>query len=481
MSGVRSSTRTPAPTRTRIPTPTRSGREGERGASSIEYVGAIGIVAALILAVCAAVVTTQPNIRDGALRAICEVFTLGRGDCGGGSEQAIDREPQEPCLVSSDGGELTISAGVIAFGEGGEIWLIEKLGDGTYRVTEGLGAAGGVEGGAGGKIEVTINDQKYGGEAGLSGAAKVGLAGGDIYTAQTLEEARDILAQLRYQRALDGAGPVGWIVDHVDGRDRLPEPDAVWIEAGVEAEGEASAEATVVNVAALASVEGAIGTEINRDGSVTVYLSGSVSGEGSAGIGLSLSGETQTSGDLDFTEVAAKAGISGEAGATVQVDYDAAGDVSAVRMISTLGWSGDLSAQFLGIGPDGSWGDTTDTTLELPIGSDADRAVAARALAALGIPYVPGLSDGIDLGNMRTDPIGSAADLFAFGEAAQDHGRVWIDTYDHDDTTLFGLEVEAALAGKVNLGGNYVTSSRETLGQRYWDGTAFVERQGCAA
>jgi hypothetical protein len=460
----------------------RSG--GETGAASVEYVGAIVIVAVVILAVIASVLATQPRIRDGAELAICKVFTLGLGDCGGGSDKAIDREPQEPCIVTSDGGETSVSVGVIAFGEGDEIWLIEQLGDGTYRVTEGVGLAGGAEGGAGGKIEVTINDQEYGGEAGLSGLAKIGVTVGNTYYAKNLDEAHSLLDRMRYDRALQGSGLAGKVIDLVDGKDPLPEPDTVWIEAGVDANGSASVEGMGAGVEAAGEIEGAIGTQINKDGSATVYLTGKVSGEVSASIGVSLipesKGKHAAPRELDFSKVEAGASAGGEIGATVQVDYDDAGQATAVRITSTMGWSAEATAKLLGQGPETSAGTTTDTTLELPLTSDADRAIAADMLATLGIPYVPGLSDVVRPPDVPFSP-GAIDAATKFGEAARDRGRVWIDTYEHDDSTKFGLKIEAAFGGKVNLGGSYITNNRTGISQMYFDGTEWVERSGCAA
>jgi len=442
-------------------------------------------VAVLVLAVITAVLTTQPGVRAGVEKAICEVFTLGMGDCGGGPDDAIDREPQEPCVVTADGGETSLSVGVIAFGEGDEIWLIEQLGDGRYRVTQGVGVAGGAEGGVGGKFELTINDQEYGGEAGLSGLAKIGITVGNVYYADDLDGAQDILARLRYEQVLDSSGPVGWVVDHLDGEDRLPEPDQVWIEAGLGAEGSASIEAKAANAGAAAEIEGAIGTQLNKDGTATVYLNGKVSGEVSVGVGTSLlpesKGKHAAPREFDLSTVEASAGASGEAGATVQVDYDDAGQVSAVRVTSTMGWSAEASAKLFGHGPETSGGQTTDTTIELPITSDADRGIAADMLAALGIPYVPGLSDGVRPPGMLGGPQQVLDAATAFGDAARDRGRIWVDTYEHDESTKFALEIEAALAGKVNIGGGYVSNTRTGISEKYFDGTGWTEREGCAA
>ena len=454
------------------------------GAASVEYVATILVVGLTISVVLASLLASQPRIREGVEYAICKVFTLLQGDCGG-SDQAIDREPP-PCVVSSDGGEVSVTAGVVLFGEGGEVWLIEQLGDGRYRVIEGVAIAGGAQGGAGGKIEVTINDQSYGGEAGLSGSAKIGIKACKTYYADDLEGAKDLLGRMRYETGVPGPirTGLGWLNL---GPDNLPEPDSTWVEAGMSLEGAGSAKAGFANVSGAAALEGALGTEVNKDGTATVYLSGSISAKASISVGHALLGDRSQGKHaaegsyLDFDTVQVAAGADGKVGVTAQVDYDAGGNATSVRMTSTMGWSAEVTAKLFGVdlADQAKWGSTTDTTIELPLNTEADRETAAKALAAFGMPYVPGVTDGFQLPTLN--PLEAADAMGDFAKAAFDHGKVWKDTYTSEESTKFGIAVEAAFEGKINIGGSYVTNNRTSLDSRYWAGTPWVERPECSA
>lgn len=464
----------------------RAAGGSEAGAAPLEYVGAIALIAALMIGVWASALAAQPG--KNYAWAICQILSFGQGDCGDGTgdDEAIDREPQQPCVVSSDGGQVSVTAGVILFGEGGEVWLIEQLGDGRYRVIEGVAIAGGAQGGAGGKIEVTINDQSYGGEAGVSGSAKIGIQAGRTYYADDLEGAKDLLGRMRYETTTPRL-----IRDGLNflklGPDNLPDPDSQWFEAGVDFTGEGSLQGGPASVSGAANIEGAIGTELNKDGSATVYLKGSMSAKASVAVGYALLGD-RTKGKhaaegsyLDFDTVQISAGADGNVGGTVQVDYDAEGNATSVRLTSTMGWSAEVTAKLFGADllPEAQWGSTTDTTIELPLSSAADKKTAAAALAALGLPYVPGVTDGVQLPNLN--PVSAAEAMADFANAAFDHGRVWKDTYTAKESTKFGLAVEAAFEGKINIGGSYVTNNRTSIDSRYWDGTAWVQRPECSA
>ena len=98
-------------------------RARERGATSLEYAGFVAVAALVVAAVFLGVAGGSMPVARGVTAAICKLFTLGQGSCEVAGT-ASDRMPVEPCVVSADGRESSVKAGVaitVGVGEGEEL------------------------------------------------------------------------------------------------------------------------------------------------------------------------------------------------------------------------------------------------------------------------------------------------------------------------------------------------------------------------
>jgi hypothetical protein len=444
----------------------------DRGAATVEFTGRM-VIAAFLVATVAGALAVEP-IRDTVAEAVCEVITLGQGDCGSSSSAAVDRTPRQPCVQSADGGSISVRAAVVAVGQTGEEWLIEQLGDGRYRLTRGSSSGGGGTVGVGFKIAGTYNDHAYGVSLGAEATAVALGATGDVYYASTPEELQTIISRARTDAVLDrvtgAGGVVRDIIDWAGGNDAVPTPDQTWYEARGSGDAAAYASWLVAEAHAQGAINAALGARINRDGSGTAYFKADLNAE-VAGAMWAADGSTNAT-----TRYLGKA--QGTLGAVIEVDYDSSGQPRAMRLVSVVGgqaeWSTRVAGQDASSGPKAN--SYTQRTVELPLDTAQDRIVAAETLVALGggglaVPGLvpPGLTAGLSDAPIR------------FVRSAHDHGRLWEDGYTYNTTTEVGIGLDAEMIAKLGLDASYSTTQRSGTGQRYFDGTGWRDRPGCVA
>ncbi|WP_293781728.1 hypothetical protein [uncultured Aeromicrobium sp.] len=445
----------------------RRRRHLERGQGSLELTGIIVTAAILVAAVIVATTTQSDRMGNTIASTICKIVTLGQGNCGDADTAArppSDYLPTEPCVIdgsgSSTSGQVAVTFVQVSSSEG---YLIEKLGDDTYRLTRvddmGVGATAGI----GFSFVITGDDGNFGLaiEAGISGS----LVGrnGEVYIARSEEEAEAILAQKGTDDTKDfwlGDDNLlrnGWDWVFGKGEHEQREPDEWYEAAGENVQG--SANGTLLNGSAGGSgqVERFLGTRYRSDGTSTEYFEANMEGELNAGI------------------LVAGAGLEGSMGAVVEVDRDADGNPTAMRIVSAT--MGDAFAYDEPGGPETP--EVTRTTIEIPLDTQEGRDLAARTMWATGLP-LNGVFPDVDSDAWAVpgfDAVSVGQDL---GDFARQHGKMWRETYT-EDVSESGFNVSGKFGIELGGGGTWSNTNINTTGAQYYDGTGWVDRPGCAA
>ena len=451
--------------------PQRSAGGPDVGAGTLEYVGIVAAVALLVVALVAGL--TRFSLGDKVATALCELTSLGGGECTSGpSRAAEDYVPPPPCVISGDGGSWQ---GSLAFGvqlEGGKTWFVESLGDGRHRLTRTGAVGAGIEGGLGFDATAIVNDNRYGAAIGIGGSVTDQLKFGDVFYASSDEEAWNILHAADSDDVKDNMVGDHWIgrdfADWVTGASDLEQLDAesTFVKVGVSASGEAFA--TLIDWDASGTVEAGIyeGQTQYRDGRTTDVFTAS-----SAGV-VRASG---TVGD-EWTEFASAVASYGGA-VTVEVDRDAEGVATAMRLVTLGSGYADTSSTNNGADDPLDYVDYRQTTWQVPLDTQGQRVTAAKLALGLGIE-VPGVTQEVGAFDVSTLNYGET--WSDFQQTAKDDGYTWSQDYAIDASTNGGnVDVEALV--KVGISGDYTATTRHATGYSYWDGAGMVERSGCLA
>lgn len=441
----------------------------ERGQGSLESVGVFAVAGLLVLAISAAAIQTNPALTGTIKDGICRVVTLGQGNCSSTPEirTSDDYVPPEECVVGAAGEDNggSISIAIVKL-ESGETWLVENLGNGKSRLTRVTSEGVGLTAGVGIDFTITADGTKIGLAASASASALLAGSQGDVFYADNAEQAKHILENQQSDDTKDSilgdSGPGRWLWDKATGKGEYEdtEPDETFADVGLKADAHAGATLLWGTAEANVAEEAYLGTKHRTDGTSTNYFRGKVSGDLGVDIGVS------------------KAGLEGEVESLVEVDRDADGHPVAMRLISAI--SGDAYADdTLDDKPD-STPSYTKKTIQIPLETEAQRDIASRTLWAVGIPYMPGLNDGIT----DTDAIGAPWQINQiakdFGNLSRESGFMWDENYSVD-TSENGFDV--GFEAGVGLGGsgkwNNITQTLNSY--HFWDGKEMATRPGCAA
>ena len=441
-------------------------RARERGATSLEYAGFVAVAALVVAAVFLGVAGGSMPVARGVTAAICKLFTLGQGSCEVAGT-ASDRMPVEPCVVSADGRESSVKAGVAITGGAGENWYVESLSDGTYRVTRGTSGSVGVEGGAGFSLTGAWADETFGLEAGAWASADGIFNGGEVYLLPTVP----ILWW-------EAPNPVRWAADGLTdlaGVPSLPTPSETYYEGGVSAEASASATFIAANAQGGVGVQGLLGFREGADGTSTTYYSATFDGSVSAGV---------RGGDGTGDIVHATAGASGELEGVIEIERDKDGEVTAVVVKYAA-----TGTAYAGEDPSDD-GKRWEYTAELPVATAADRQVASAFLGAMNMesvpglpPYIPNPTAGTPNLNDPTRIVDTPSVVPAtrdFAEAVADRGYQSRQTFTANEDQ-YGGSFDAAWIAKVGVGAEVTISSLVSDRAEYFNGDSWVEWEGCAA
>lgn len=443
---------------------------GDQGAATLEATGMWGLGALVATVVVVALLAGAPGIGDTVRRAICIIVSLGQGSCEPGTTTAQQHVPTDPCVTRADGRDSEINGSfTFVSASTGEHWLVERLSDGTYRVTRGTGGSVGVTAGVGYSAQVTVDDKAYGGAATANASADVNFQKGEVYYAQDRGEVDDLVRRhvedVAKDNTIGDSGPIRWVVDGVEGLlpgdgGTLPTPDATYVEAGVSAGADAAATYLVANGHVGVSGTKLLGVKINKDHSSTTYLATTLTGEIAAGTWAG-----QDDGSTAYS--VAKAG--GEVKTVVELVRDKNGTVTAVRTRTAV--SHEASAQTSGSGPESKG--YTESVSTLPLRTDADRAIAKRFLLAVGVQEATGLESGATLTGTLGGPYGAA-----FAEAARARGFVTEQEFDSDSSSN-GADLGLGALAKFGGGGSIDFNTLTSQGGRYWDGAAWQTWAAC--
>jgi hypothetical protein len=445
-------------------------RRPDRGQGSLESVGVIAVAAILIAAVIAATVQTNPALTSAIKAGICKVTTLGQGDCKAEIELRAPEDyiPPEPCVVSSNGQEDEAKVSLVVTLSNGETWLIEDLGDGKSRLTRSTSGGVGIGAGVGFDVSVQVDGSKYG--VALTASAEAMFKGvqGETYYADSPEEAEEILNQKRTDDSKDfwlgdQGNPIrdGWDWATGKGEHENASPDEWFEEGGFDASGYAGATGLYETASVGATEEAYLGTKHSKNGNTTDYFRGSAS---------VTAGVDAWTGDGTY-EAVAQAGME----AMVEIERDKDGNPISMRMTSTV--MADAEAGDKGENAPPTY---TQRTVQIPLDTEANRDIASRTLWAAGIPFMPGLNEGIT----DADAIGAPWQIDQIGrdlaEAANTGGHIWEQEYTQD-TSENGFTFDAKAIAELGLSGTSNSIETALTDYKYWNGSQMVSREGCGA
>ncbi|QAY63500.1 hypothetical protein ET495_09815 [Xylanimonas allomyrinae] len=460
-----------------MPVPDHAARRvhaGERGAASIESLGAMTVAVVLVIALTVSFLAFDlgPKIAEQLCRIGAAVSGSSAAACGDDrspARSAEDYVPPAPCVVTGDGSAVNASVAVAVQVDMDTSFLVEQLNDGQMRITVQNSSGVGAEVGVGFDVSATVDDNRYGAAASAGATAGITSRMGDVYYASTPDEVDDVISALMTDATKDAiagsSGPVRAVVDWgagLFGADPR-EPDATFQVAGVDAAG--SAAVTLVTMDASAAVEAGIyeGRTTYKDGRTTDVYTASASGSARAS-GLLGNG-------LETDDVSAVASFSGTI--TVEIDRDEDDNPVAMRLVRNGMAAADVSA----------WSNEkvppryTETTWQVPLDSTSDKQTAARVLWGLGIDAA-GVNDS--LGPIDLSGLNYAASWQDLHDLAKADGYDWTQEYVSDSST-YGGTFDAKWLLEAGLSGGYTTTSRSATGYTYWNGVEYVSRPACVA
>ena len=454
----------------------RLGVADDRGAGTVEYLGVI----LLVVAVVASLLMSATPVGQNIAAKICEALGTTCGTPAGSDVTAGPKpQPTDPCTVSSSTqtGEAGVEIAFVDLGAGGTL-IVEKLSDGTWDVTRINAGKAGVKAdlvAAKGSFTLGGKEIGLGGEVGVS-AALAG-EGGSTYSFAN-EQSRDEFiswAQREWGRqALKTQGVLGWAAALANGwfdKYSPPEPTKTYFEGGFEASGSAEASAGIglAEASLGVSIDSGryLGASYDDKGSTTVYSKVDVGAalEGKIGIGL---------GDLDADpQHAEKSGSLGGTLATnlestLGTEFDKDGRLTNVELTMAAG-PGVASAlgKALG-GAEVSLSDSMTATAKIPV-TDANRSQILALVAGVGLTSA--MSGGASQ---------SASVLGLIDYAKGQGGDLTTQTVSTSPTVGVGadLKLKVATIG-IGLNGKYEGVSTSNTGAQYWDGTSWQDWTAC--
>jgi hypothetical protein len=441
----------------------------ERGQGSLESLGIFVLAAILATSTVGVIAQSSPAFRENVSYQFCKIVKLGGGggECTPPSEprQAEAYVPPEQCVVGANGeddqGSLMIA---VVKMEDGETWLIEDLGNGKSRLTRSTNEGVGLTTGIGFEVTGTVDGHKMGLALGARATALLAGTQGDVYYADNPDQAKAILNGKETDDTKDfwwgDGGPVRWVADKVGGKNKYEdtEPDETWSEGGFKADGVATGTLLWGSAEAKVAEEAYLGTKTKKDGSTTSYFRGKMSGEAGVDIGVS---DAEVEGSLE---------------SLVEVDRDKDGNPVAMRLISAV--MGNAAANDNLDDEETKPPQYTKKTIQIPLETPAQKDLASRVLWATGLPFMPGVSDGIT----STDAVGAPWQINQIGkdlaaEVNQD-GFMWEEDYTQESSTN-GYDVDVEVGLVLGGSGKWSKTAQELKSYKYWDGTQWASREGC--
>jgi hypothetical protein len=456
------------------------GRVGDResGAATLETTGVTIIAAILVVALLTAVMPQARIMGETYSYWICKVVTFGQGSCSPPSTSPEAHKPTEPCVLTANGVERNEKISVVVFtASDGRRIEVAQLSNGEYRVTVTDTGGAGLETGVGGGLSITVNDRTVGGSAVAGAGVSLDIKAGDVYYADAdgMPDLMDALMQDQIKDTVAGDdGPIRWLTDQatdlVGVSNDLPEPDEVYAEGGISLN--ASAEATAVTDSAKAGLGASqmLGTRTNRNGTTTVYLRTSVSGEaGLQSLGFDTENDPQFQG----------ARLEGKIEVVNAVTFDAEGNMVNVQATAAAsGTSSGIASAMFGGDSDAALANQESGAriyqATLPIKDSTDQGVADDYLFSVGVGAI----------GAWTNPAATAAAIpgqLNFFQAAANRGTMTQQDYDTNSNTVFGVDATGKLGVELGYSGSVKEDSMNITDAQYYDGSQWVDWPECAA
>lgn len=453
----------------------RTRTRDERGAATLETVGMTIVAALIAVGVLLAALPQGTIIAETFAYHVCQVVTFGQGGCTPPSTSPEAHEPDDPCVVSQDGWEAALGGGALFFTiEGGKRVEVQRLSNGDYEVTVLDSGGAGVTAGLGGGLGLTVADHGAGVEATADASAGLVFQGGTTYTTDEdhVDDLVKALIEDQVKNSTVGHGPIRWGVDLVEdvagvGYD-LPDPSSVQIEGGITVDASAEAQGIVGSGNAGISATKVLGMTVNSDGTKTIYVSTTVSGEaGLESLGIDTSGVGYDGASLD-----------GELQVVNELTFDSNWNMTDFSVTaSSNGASHGLAAALFGGDVDTSMdnevANTTVWSTSLPIQSDGDRAIVNNYLATVGVAGIADWSNPLH----GLPQLPTSANFF---DAAQDRGTTTQLEYDTDSDTWLAASGEVEVGAVLGIEGEISSDSMQVTDAKYWDGSQWVPWEGCS-
>jgi hypothetical protein len=422
----------------------------ERGQGSLESVGIVVLAAILATSIVGVIVQASPNLRDNVAYQLCRiVHVVDGGDCEkpGDLRTADERVPDEPCVSGSQSVSAEATASVVVTVKRGYSFLIERMSDGTYKVTrvDTLGVGTGV--GPGIDISLTLDGKKYGVTAIASADAMLAGKMGETWYADSEDGANDIIKDIIANDVVDevvpdvGVGPfsapnpVKWAIKKLIGEPG--DPDEEFGEGGIEGSAEATVSGITAGAGASVKAENYLGGKKTPDG-YTAYFRTAISGSAWANV---LNADA-----TNYDGASAMAG--GEM--LAELNFDKSGKTTSIKMTTTV--TLDAATQDGVAETDDQ--KVTEYSFEVPL--TGDPVHDAPLYAALASPVaLPGYID-----------------------EARKNGYATQNVYSQDPNT-YGLNVGGELLGEYGGSVSGDVTNKDLQEALYWDGEKMAPRPDC--
>lgn len=431
---------------------TRLRARGEDGQTTLEWLGIVAVVVALLTAL----LLTAPNLgTDVADTFRCLLSrVVGDGGACGGEDARAPGEPGDPCVVRSQGGGVSVNGRIVVVDlESGDSYIREEKSDGTIEVTfieEGsLGAS--VRGGGG--VRGNVGNTGGGGQAQVSAGAAINGFIGETRVFDDPAEADQFIRDRIVDESINGlplplelpARGVRGVVDWITGHETPT--------------GEQGAREGGASISAEAEVEGAVGPLIGNLGAAA---------EGGARVKLLPDGSAEIT-------IAAERSVEGRLGLVVGVDGSAGGEQSVTVTVGPDGVPTSISVATtvegeIGVGLD--VGNVIDGG-ELPLNAGTGRSCTVTATLDLTDPALPQSAQdlvreiGAGLGGEGSldDVVDAAGDLIS---ATENASTVTVVVHDIDSTDA-GIQADVNVGIGLGLGADVTIDSAELVSAHYWD------------
>lgn len=455
--------------------------DGDRGAGTVEYLGAILVVGAVI----AALLMTATPIGGTVAAKLCAAVGASCGDDSAIDVTEAKPAPERACTVQTDATHLEagVTVAFISLGEKGDM-TVTRLSDGTYQVVV-SGELGATAALSAGEAYGTIEIGEYGVSAGAEAEVNAGVFAGagveysfpdkasaDKFTEWVGREVARAGATSVASGLVPGSAPVvgigstvgGWLWDKITGYDyQPPAPTAEYFEGGISAGGSASAGGLTAGGNASLDYQNALGFRYdNETGDRTIYTRVSIDGEAAVQLGFSASNADWGTG----------AAGSGSVEMVVATTVDANLDVTSVELNAAATADGSYALTSLASVPlQGSGGRGVQLSAQFDV-TDANRSRVLATLASLG-------AVSASTGSTAT---GTAAAIPLILQEARTNGDITAQFVDAGSSNLVNVALGAEVPVVGGLGGKFgaSTSSSTSTDAYYLGDHGWMEWTACA-